>query len=65
MSDAKSGFGQGFGCVFGAVAAGLLVLAVLFAASRVVAPCSLCRGSGNGVLWGKCSACDGSGFRVK
>jgi len=65
MSSNSDAFGQGCGCVLGVIAAlvvvGALLFGGLFAASKAV--CPSCVGSGNGVLWGKCSACGGSGWK--
>ena len=68
MSSSNDGFGQGFGCVFGVVAAAAILLVVLWGAGKVVAPCPSCHGSGNcvlcggngkGMLFGDCMNCGG------
>ncbi len=55
MSSVNEGFGKGCGCVFG-VAAAVVVLAVaLTVGGRFVSLCPSCHGSGN------CSLCGGTG----
>ena len=64
----NEGFGKGCGSVFGVVAAGVVLLVVLFVAGKFVGPCpschgtgncALCSGSGNGIFFGKCMNCNG------
>jgi hypothetical protein len=62
----EKGFGQGCGCVFGAVAAVAVLVLVLWGAGQVLCPschgsgnCSWCGGSGRGKLFGDCMRCGG------
>jgi len=67
MSVGK-GFDNGCGCVLGVVVAVVLLIAAVWMAGNVVTVCptcfgsghcSLCGGSGKGVLWGDCMNCNG------
>jgi len=67
MSVGK-GFDSGCGCVLGVVVAVVLLIAAVWMAGNVVTVCptcfgsghcSLCGGSGKGVLWGDCMNCNG------
>jgi hypothetical protein len=68
MASSEEGFGQGCGCVFGVLFAGVLVVGMLWGANKVVEVCPTCHGSGNcvlcsgtgkGVFWGECGSCGG------
>ena len=62
------GFDTGCGCVFGVVAAVVVLVVALTVAGKFVAPCPSCFGSGNcvlcgstgkGILFGDCMNCNG------
>jgi len=68
MASTNEGFGQGCGCVFGALFAVILLVGVLFAVNSVVTPCPACHATGNcatcggtgkGMVWGDCLNCGG------
>ncbi len=65
QNSASGGFGQGFGCVFGVIAA-VIVLAVAVSSFKAVAKCSNCDGTGR--VWGglrECPDCKGRGVLGK
>ncbi|MGA8611152.1 MAG: hypothetical protein WB760_05455 [Xanthobacteraceae bacterium] len=64
----QEGFESGCGCVFGVIAAVvILIVSLTFVGSVVtICPacfssgkCTLCGGSGKGILWGDCMNCGG------
>ncbi len=66
--SAGEGFNSGCGCVFGVVAAVIVLIIALTVMGRFVGPCPSCHGSGNcvlcggtgkGVLFGDCMNCGG------
>jgi len=67
MSVGK-GFDSGFGCVLGVVAATVMLIAAVWMAGKYVEPCpscfgsgkcTLCGGTGKGIVWGDCLKCGG------
>jgi hypothetical protein len=65
------GFRKGCGCVFGGVAAVVVLLVGLSVAGRFVTLCPschgtghciLCGGTGQGMLWGGCLNCGGKKY---
>jgi hypothetical protein len=68
MSSSSDGFGWAFGGCLGVLTVAVLIVVLFFAGGKVAEPCSICHGSGNctlckgngqGVLWGPCSVCNG------